>query len=110
MVRKDLPRLAGDPYEELDELNVPGRYIVDLLAPRRQRILRDEQDYLAVDGTLWSAEEIHQLVADLPDDLIDGGWISSGLYASDTTPTLPARGPTRATTMPCSMATIILSI
>lgn len=51
MVCKDLLGPATGPYEEVDEPNVHGRYIVGLLAPRGQSILPDEQDDLAVDGT-----------------------------------------------------------
>jgi len=50
MVRKDLLGPAGGPYEEVDERNVRGRYILGLLAPKGQSILPDEQDELAVDG------------------------------------------------------------
>jgi len=50
MVRKDLLGPAGGPYEEVDERNVRGRYIVGLLAPRGQSVLPDEMDELSVDG------------------------------------------------------------
>jgi ribosomal protein L24E len=50
MVRKDLLGPAGGPYEEVDERNVRGRYIVGLLAPRGQSVLPDELDDLPVDG------------------------------------------------------------
>ena len=50
IVRKDLLGPAGGPYEEVDEPNVRGRYIVSMLAPKGQSLLPDEQDELAVDG------------------------------------------------------------
>ena len=50
MVRKDLLGPAGGQYEEIDERNEHGRYIVGLLAPRGQSVLHDEMDDLSVDG------------------------------------------------------------
>jgi hypothetical protein len=51
MVRRDLLGPAGGPHEEVDDLNVRGRYIVGLLAPRGQSILPEEQDDLPVGGS-----------------------------------------------------------
>lgn len=50
-VLKDLLGPAGGPEEELDETNVRDRYLVGMLAPRRQRVDLEQQDKLeAGDG------------------------------------------------------------
>lgn len=50
MVYQDLHGPAGGPYEEIDERNVQGRYILGLLAPKPQTLVPDEQDDLQSAG------------------------------------------------------------
>ena len=50
MVRADLLGPAGGPEEEVDESHVTDRYLVGLLAPRRQRHAEPEQEELALEG------------------------------------------------------------
>ncbi len=52
MVIKDLLGPAGGPEEIIEEPTVRGRYILGLLAPRGQSTVPDEQDELAVDGSI----------------------------------------------------------
>jgi len=55
-VLRELHGPAGGPDEEVTEPSVRDRYLVGMLAPRRQRVEPQEQDGLAVAGT-DSAEE-----------------------------------------------------
>lgn len=47
----DLLGPAGGPEEEVDERNVRRRYILGMLAPSKQRVLPEEQDALAAEGS-----------------------------------------------------------
>lgn len=50
MVTQDLLGPAGGEYEEVEERNVRGRYILGLLAPKGQTFIPDEQDDAAAGG------------------------------------------------------------
>lgn len=51
LVLKDLLGPAGGPEEEVDERHVRERYLVGMLAPRKQRLSPEEMDELAVAGS-----------------------------------------------------------
>ncbi|MCX6345654.1 MAG: DISARM system helicase DrmA [Armatimonadetes bacterium] len=51
LVLNDLMGPAGGPEEEVDEDRVRERYLVGMLAPRKQKIQPEEMDELAVSGT-----------------------------------------------------------
>jgi hypothetical protein len=55
-VRLDLLGPAGGPEEEVDERRVRDRYLVGMLAPRRQELAPEEFDELAEGGTSTSEE------------------------------------------------------
>src|SRR5919206_462404 len=55
-VLSDLLGPAGGPHEELDERNVRDRYLVGMLAPKRQELSPEEFDELA-QGGVGSTEE-----------------------------------------------------
>jgi hypothetical protein len=51
LVTRDLLGPAGGPEEEVAETRVRDRYLVGMLAPRRQRVAPEQQDGLAAQGT-----------------------------------------------------------
>ena len=55
-VRLDLLGPAGGPDEEVDERRVRDRYLVGMLAPRRQELAPEEFDELAEGGASTSEE------------------------------------------------------
>src|SRR5437773_12260434 len=51
MVLKDLLGPVGGPEEEIDEQSVRDRYLVGMLAPKRQELSPEEFDELPVGGS-----------------------------------------------------------
>jgi hypothetical protein len=51
MVLKDLLGPAGGPEEEIDEQSVRDRYLVGMLAPKRQELSPEEFDELTQGGS-----------------------------------------------------------